>query len=664
MKNFYRHTELIISVIALILMLGGFSYYLYRENTGLFWIVAPFIVLVAGFVIGKLITVTRKTYQYFAFIHSAIQKADRTVLYNLSLPIAVVDDNPCFVWFNKSFRENFRDIDYGHNLSVIFNGDIKLLLDDKSAKVTYKGRRFSVSALNPDSTIERIQDERKKGEIYIVCFENITKQTELETQLRQKHPVAIFIMVDNYDEMFDGVLDSEKAHVTVKIDKLLEEFVAGTNGIMKKFNRDRVWVVLESRDVMKIIEGKVKILDKAREIAVKDRLNVTFSIGIGTTGKTLAESEVFARQALEMALGRGGDQAVVKTGNGFEFYGGVSKGIERHVKVKSRIITNSLIDLVENSSSVYIMGHKYSDLDSIGASVGLAGAISNLGRKTYIVVDKPSSLGQELITMVKDSEQDKHGVFIQPNKAREQFGDDSLLIIVDTHNPNLVEDEEIYNRALKVVVIDHHRKTVNFIDNALIFHHEPHSSSASEMVAEMLQYFGAAGRITAAQAEALLAGIMLDTKNFTLKTGVRTFEAAAFLRKLGADTVNVKSFFANSFENYRHIAKLVGTAKLHKKCAIASTDETYDNVRLLAPQAADEMLAITGVEASFAIYKVGSDIHVSARSMGGINVQLIMEYLGGGGHFTMAGTQMKDITLAEAQSRTVSAIDLYYDNQN
>ncbi|MDR1754884.1 MAG: DHH family phosphoesterase [Eubacterium sp.] len=655
MKNFYRDSGLIISVIALIFLLGGLSFYVYINSTRIFWIVAPFEVLISGFVIGKLITVTRKTFQYYSFVGSELENADKISLYGIPISVAVVDNTLGFIWFNKSFRESFEDIEYGDNLSILYGGDISLLLENEDTPVFYKDMLFRLNAIKP---------RREGNEIYILCFNDVTKEAELERQIKLRHPVVLFIMVDNYDDMFEGNLESEKAHITVKIDKLLEDFVGGTNGIMKKFNRDRVWVVLESNDVMKIIEEKIKVLDRAREIAVTERINVTLSIGIGTTGKSLSESERFARQALEMAQGRGGDQAAVKTNNGFEFYGGVSKGIERHVKVKARIITNSLIDLVEHSDSAYIMGHKYSDLDSIGAAIGVSGAIRNLGKDARIVIDKTASLGQELIDKVRVGEEEKQSLFINPAKAREHFTDNSLLIIVDTHSPHIVEDEELYKRAKKVVVIDHHRKTVNFIDKALIFHHEPHASSASEMVAEMLQYFGPAGRISAVQAEALLAGIMLDTKNFTLKTGVSTFEAAAFLRKLGADTINVKSFFTNSFENYRQIVTLVGSAKLYKKCAIAVNDNFHEDMRIIAPKAADEMLALNGIEAAFALYRVdGSEIYVSARSMGAINVQLIMEYLGGGGHYTMAGTQMKDITVAEAEKRVISAIDLYYDNQ-
>ena len=363
-----------------------------------------------------------------------------------------------------------------------------------------------------------------------------------------------------------------------------------------------------------------------------------------------------------MAQGRGGDQAAIKTVTGFEFYGGVSKGVERSNKVKARIIANQLIQLVEGSDRVYIMGHKFSDLDSVGSSVGLACAIRNLGKKADVVVDRLASLSTQLIERLKLPD-DPNPLFMAPSAAVESVTDNSLLIITDTHNPLMLESRELHSKAKQVVIIDHHRKTVNFIDNSLIFYHEPYASSASEMVTEILGYFGKAGKITALQAEALLAGIMLDTKNFTIKTGVRTFEAAAFLRKLGADTVNVKGLFANSIESYRQKAALVSNAEIYKRCAIASTTMFSPDMRLVAPQAADELLGIENVDASFVYYRSsGDEIYVSARSLGALNVQLVMEYLGGGGHQTMAGAQLKGVSVEDAGIKVKDAINQYYES--
>ena len=497
----------------------------------------------------------------------------------------------------------------------------------------------------------------------MIYFSDITRMRVLETEKRMSQPVVMIFVIDSYEELFGGSSESEAAKITVQIDKLLEDFISGTNGVLRKYNRERFWAVVEERYVRAMIDDRMKILDRAREIQVNDRMSVTLSIGVGRTAKTLSESEEFARQALDMALGRGGDQAAIKNENGFEFYGGVSKGVERHTKVKTRIIANSLIEAVEQADDVYIMGHRNSDFDAIGASVGLAGCIRRFGKNAYAVIDKQTTLSMQLYNYIYEKE--KAYLFINASEAKESFGENSLLIVVDTHNPAIVDVPELLERATKVVVIDHHRKMINYIDKASIFHHEPYASSASEMVTELLQYFGDAGKISSVQAEALLAGITLDTKNFTLRTGVRTFEAAAFLRKLGADTVNVKMLFANSVECYRQKSELVASASVYRHCAIAVANKVMQEMRVAAPQAADELLGVTDVKASFVIAKTSSDeIALNCRSLGGLNVQLIAETLGGGGHQTMAGAQFRDMTVEEVVEALKNAIDKYYSDLN
>jgi c-di-AMP phosphodiesterase-like protein len=610
LKNFYRDGGLVISIGALLtvtLVLAGTAYSL---DSQVFWVFAPFIVLTAGFTVGKLISATRKTFQYFAVVNDEIDMANNVSLYNFPLSIAIVDKNRRFIWFNKGFMKEFGDAAvFGNSLDAVTAVSMETLFGSDGAKIRYADKYYRATATAPK--------EKGTGEIIIVYFEDITREVVLDLEKKQSQPVVAIIMIDSYEEVLESDSESAGTAITVQIDRLLDEYIRSTTGVIRKTGRDRFIAVVEERHIQQLIEGKVKLLDRAREIAVTDRISVTLSIGIGRTGKDLAESAVFARQALEMALGRGGDQAAVKTKSGFEFYGGVSKGIERHTKVRARIIANSLIDLAEKSDIVYIMGHRFGDLDSIGSSVGIACGLRNLGKPAYIVIDKPASLGGRLIERVSENEDEKAPMFITPQKANDAWTDNSLLIIVDTHNKKLLEDIGLYGGAKKVVVIDHHRKMVDFIENAMIFHHEVNASSASEMVTELLQYFGGAGRITALQAEALLAGIMLDTKNFTIKTGVRTFEAAAFLRKLGADTVNVKSLFTNTIEKYKQKVALVGGAVIYKKCAIASTEAVSDDMRILAPQAADELLAITGVDASFLIYKTpNGEISLSARSFG------------------------------------------------
>lgn len=653
MKNFYRDGGLVISVSALVVALVIIQGYIYTKDINVFWVSAPFVVLIGGFAIGKLIQVTRKTFQYYARIDDELESKMHMSVHSFPMSAVIIDSAGRIVWTNGKFTEEFPDCcEYGMELSNITDIPPADFFTDDGITVRYKDSVYKVFA--------RIPDENEAKELTLLFFKNITDITALETEKKLSQPVVILFMVDGYEELISGCLESEKAHVSVQIDKLLEDFAGQTTGVLRKNASDRFIAVIEERHLQEILRNKVEILDKAREIFVNDRLNVTMSIGIGRTGKTLKESEQFARQALEMALGRGGDQAAVKTDNGFEFYGGVSKGVERHTKVKTRIIANSLLELVDNADKIFIMGHKYSDLDSVGSSVGLTCAIRNLGKSAWAVCDYSTSLAKVLIDRFPHVDGEEP-LFTEPADAMEELTDNSLLIICDTHNPLIIESKELYEKAKKIVVIDHHRKMVNYIDNAVIFHHEPYASSASEMVTELIQYFGEAGKLRAVQAECLLAGIMLDTKNFVMKTGVRTFEAAAVLRKMGADTITVKKMFSSSIDSYKRKTQIVAEAEIYRKCAIAPCDFYADDLRIVAPQAADELLTIKNVDASFVLFKtMSNEISISARSMGNLNVQLIMEALGGGGHQTMAGAQLKDVTVNEVLDTLKKSIDDYY----
>lgn len=663
MKNYYRDKGLVISIVALVLSLAVLLGYVYMCSVKVFWLTAPFVTLIGGFAVAKLIQVTRRTFQYNAQIDEELEYKMHMCVDGFPMAAVITDNTDRVVWCNEKFGEEFPECsEYGSPLSTITKLSSAKFFEHEGTLVHYGDKVYRVFA--------RVPSEEDSQELNLLFFKNITEFTALQTEKQLSHPVVVLVMVDAYQELINGCLESEKAHVSVQIDKLLEDFVDNTSGVLRKNASDRFFAVLEERHVAKILEGKVEILDKARQIIVNDRVNVTLSIGIGRTGKTLKESEQIAQQALEMALGRGGDQAAVKTQSGFEFYGGVSKGVERQTKVRTRIIANALLELVTAADKVYIMGHKYSDLDSVGSSIGLTCAIRNLGKPTWVVADRETSLAKQLIDIFADGQPTQNApglndtpMFITPDEAIGSITDNSLLIICDTHNPQIIESATLYEKSAKVVIIDHHRKMVNHIDNAAIFHHEPYASSASEMVTELIQYFGDAGKLRAKQAEALLAGIMLDTKNFVMKTGVRTFEAAAVLRKMGADTITVKKLFAGSIDSYKRKTQIVAEAEIYRKCAIAPCDFYTDDLRIVAPQAADELLSISNVDASFVLYKtMSNEVSVSARSMGAINVQLIMEALGGGGHQTMAGVQLKGHSVKTAGEELKKAIDDYYVN--
>ncbi len=394
-----------------------------------------------------------------------------------------------------------------------------------------------------------------------------------------------------------------------------------------------------------------------REIKTVNKMSATISIGVGRSADSLGESDRWARQALDMALGRGGDQvAVLRQNDVYEFFGGMSKGVEKRDKVRTRVIAASISDFVRASDRVYIMGHMNSDLDSMGAAVGMWAVITKgLEKRAQIVVNKSQTMAEQLIESLETAYPDRK-IFIGPMEALQEATDNTLLIVVDTHSINFVESRELVDRLKKRIIIDHHRLMVTRIRDTDIFYHEPYASSASEMVTEIVQYINSSA-IDSIDAQALLSGIMLDTKSFVLKTGVRTFEASAFLRRCGADTVEVKKLFSNTLETYKEKAQLVSGAEIYKDCAIASTSWESEGMRVTASQAADELLTIEGVRASFVLYKNGEDVNFSARSLGEVNVQVILEEFGGGGHFTMSGAQIKNISMGEARRLLIRELD-------
>ncbi len=582
--------------------------------------------------------------RYVTTMDKDIITVGRETFYDYPEPIVIVDEDEKVIWYNASFEEHIfgEDRAYGIHLSELVGNNTSKAYAPNGAMVKILDHYYRVSA--------------RRSEVFklsVISFIDETEHVLLSNEFKASRKTVLLLTVDNYEDILQNSKESGKAHVQVQIEQMFERFIENTNGILHKLSSGRFYAIVEERHLSPIIERRFDILDEARSINVGERMSVTLSIGVGRGAKTLAESESYAKQALDMCLGRGGDQAAVKTENGFEFFGGISKAVEKSTKVKSRIIATALKELAEVSSEIFIMGHQFADYDSVGAAVGLCGAFRSLGKKAYVVVEPEKNLSKNLISHISQSGGADY--FMNPGQALLEINDKSLLIIVDTHNPDFVDSKELYENAKKVVVIDHHRKMVNHIDNAIVFFHEPFASSACEMATELIQYFGPDCKISISEAEALLAGITLDTKNFVMRSNARTFEAAAHLKKLGADTVVVKTMFSDSLETYREKSRLIQSADLFHGCAIAVTDSEASELRLAAPQAADELLGISGVKASFVIYKLDGVCHISARSMGAFNVQLIMEAIGGGGHRTMAGAQLEG-SLAEVRAKVEEAI--------
>ena len=652
-KRFWNIKIHIMILLALCLIL---SLLLWQGNKVVFWTALPVVLVFGLLTILRLRKLRRQIGELLTVQAQRLKSGDREALEQFPIPAIALSGRREILWYNGLFRDEVlgqHDL-AGDNFDCITTTKLDDFCRPEGVQLTYTGKIYRVSGMHT-----------KDGEtgIYTLYFTDITQLARDASLYHMTRPAVMLVMMDNYSDIVQQARESEKSRIIGAIDSTLEDFIGRmTTSFIKRYDGDKFLMVVEERHLEKIIEGRFSILDEIRKIETNSGVSVTLSIGVGRGEETLAQSELSASQALDMALGRGGDQAAVKPRTQYEFYGGVSKGVEKRTKVKSRIVANALSELIETADHVLVMGHKFGDLDCIGASVGMATAIRSIGKQAEVVVDRDKNLAKILIEMVtKDG---NNNLFVDPEEARFSITPETLLIICDTHTPNLVESLEVYERCKTVVVIDHHRKMVNHIDNAVIFYHEPYASSASEMVTELIQYMGDNCRISSVVAQALLSGIMLDTRNFVLKTGVRTFEAAAYLRRIGADTIVVRKLFASTLDSYQRKTRIVNAAQIYKSCAVAESDFSSDDMRIVAPQAADELLGIDGVDGSFVLYEAGGCINISARSMGAINVQLIMEKLGGGGHHTMAGAQIRNVEMEKAKQMLFESIDDYFEAKN
>ena len=634
-------------LILTILVLSAFTAITFFYDFQMFIIQAIVTLIITILFIVVIVGFKRFAYFYLRAVIKNLDANEKERLRQSPLPILLLDDCQKIIWYNDKFRNNvLNDNDmFGVLFSkLIYSVNVQDIIL-KPANLEYENKKYTVYAN------KQIEDDYVQYMVYFL-EDTILKRTYNEYFLTR--PVIILTIIDNMDELLQNAKESEKVQLKGKIENILEKHVGKTTGFFKKIGTDRFVTVIEERHLASMIESRFSILDEVRSVIVGDRMSATISMGVGRGADTIRECEEMASQSLDMALGRGGDQVAIKTKSGYEFYGGISKGIEKRTKVRTRIIASALAELVENSDNVMIMGHTASDLDSLGAAVGMWAGLKKLGKPVNIVIDRAKSLATPLIEKMTANGYDH--LMISPDEAILMVTKKTTLIIVDTHRPDFLESRKLYEMAKDVVVIDHHRKMVDYIDNAVIFFHEPYASSASEMVTELLQYLNesGAGRL---EAEALLAGIMLDTKNFVLRTGVRTFEAAAFLRRKGADTVEVKRLFSGSIDTYQKKSQLVSNAEIYKCYAISTAEQGGSDMRICMAQAADELLSINGVRASFVLNQENGTVTISARSMGELNVQVVMEKMGGGGHLTMAGAQIRDVSLDEARDRLITILD-------
>jgi c-di-AMP phosphodiesterase-like protein len=598
--------------------------------------------------------------KYIENLSTNLGLATKNAVLNLPLPLIICEGDGAVLWYNKAFGDFFGEVDLlGKEVGKYIKSiDIKKIVSGKVStfdNVELGDRYFSVLVNLID-----VKDSKKKDKyIIMLYFLDRTDYINLQDSFNRKKAVVALLEVDNFDEVIKSVDDINRPALVAEVDKRLHSWASEIGASIMKYDGNKYIMFFEEGYLNLLEEKRFDILDSIRDINAGNKLPVTLSIGIGKNGQNPAELTAFAVSSKDLALGRGGDQAVVKDGDKLLFYGGKTREVEKRTKVKARVIAHALADLIDESSEVLIMGHDTPDLDSLGASLGIFRAARNRGRNAFIILNKPNISIQSLLNKLEGMAEYSN-IFITNEQAMNRLDRSTLLIVVDVHTKSYVEFPGIIESADRIVVIDHHRKSAEYIDRAILNYLEPYASSASELIAELLQYVSDKPNLTVVEAEALLAGITVDTKSFTFKTGVRTFEAASFLRNLGADTTSVKQLLADDLSTYIMRAEVVRNAKIiGGGIAIAVCRDECASVSLVVPQAADELLKIKGINASFVLAKSGDDVIVSGRSIKDINVQLILERLGGGGHLTMAGARIMGVSLKQAEKMVVNQIEQY-----
>ncbi|MCD7829433.1 MAG: DHH family phosphoesterase [Clostridiales bacterium] len=608
-----------------------------------------------------LVTRHRRKHRADAIIAETIQslsRAGKNSLLDSPFPMVVFrPESGEVIWSNDRFlevtgrREHLADV---RITMAVPEFDAQWLLDGETmSPVEYSvhGRRYMVFG----SLATRSSEERDA--LATTYWIDITDLADIRERFYATRPLVFIIIIDNYEELIRNIPDSDRSNLRAAVERELNLWVDGCNGFLCRYDRDRYLFLMEEQYLDQMKQNRFSVLDTVHSVVSPNGISASLSIGIGRDG-SFDEMFRYAALAMEMALSRGGDQVVIKNRFDFEFHGGRSKEQERRTKVKSRVMANALEELILSSPLIYVMGHHHADLDAVGAAAGVAAIARKKGVEVHIVQEDKVVPGT-VMTRVLEKEKGYETVFVSPEEALGRVNEETLLVVVDTNRPDQVISQPLLNACRKVAVIDHHRRAADYISNAVLNYHEPYASSASELVTELIQYSIDPSDLKRVEAEALLAGIELDTKNFTLRTGGRTFEAAAFLRRCGADTTEVRKLFQNDLS--RTILRyevLKDATFVHKGVAVASCLQSVD--RIVAAQAADELLNVQGVEASFVVYADDECVNISGRSSGEINVQVILETLGGGGNGNAAGAQLRDTTVKETMRRLNAAISAYF----
>lgn len=596
---------------------------------------------------------------YIEKLSDSVDTATKNAILNLPFPLVISDEEGSINWYNSLFSEIFQgEYLLDKKVEIFIPGlDLDDVVDDSKNEfknIKIKERYYDLHC----EPFEIIEDNVGKR-IIITYLVDKTDYVQLKNRYLEEKNVVAILQIDNLDEVLKGVEEDLKPVILADLDRIISSWASANNASIQKYSNGEYILHFIQKQLQIILEKRFDILDTVREINLGNKIPITLSIGVGVNGKTLVELQKFAKSAMDIALGRGGDQAVVKNYEKLSFYGGKSKAVEKRTRVKARVISYALKQLIDQSFDVLIMGHEMQDLDCLGSALGIYRCCANLGKSAHIVLNRINAGIENLWSELKEDDE-YNDVFIDGYEALSLAGKNTLLIIVDVHRPSFTVEPELINKVDKKVIIDHHRRGTEFIDDAVLTYIEPYASSTSELVTEILQYMFENPKMKQIEAEALLAGIFIDTKNFSFQTGVRTFEAASFLRRVGADTTLTRQLFQDDMETFLVRAEVVKKAQMYKEnIAISIIPDNINNPALIAAQAADELLNIKGITASFVLSKIQEYIFISGRSLGDINVQIVLEKLGGGGHLTVAGAQLSNISMDEAITMVKKSVDEY-----
>lgn len=596
-----------------------------------------------------------------------VDSAAKSSLINSPFPLVILETNGNIVWKSSKFVTEFADIDMDNYID-----DLIIDIKDEIEKSDNKKRKSVIRQIQIGKKTYTVQGEfakskkyeRKKSPEYmmILYFIDETEKVKLKQENEDKKICVGIIMIDNYEEVTQRVDAEQKTQLMAKVESTIYDWVNETNGILVKADRDTYVYVFEQKNLEKIKEEKFAILDSIKNLVRKDKIQLTLSIAISNEGDTERDVYKSASAAMDVILGRGGDQAVIRQNGKYLFFGGKVEEVEKRTKVKARIVAHALEELIKENDKIMIMGHTNPDIDAIGSALGIYRIAKTLEKEAKIVANVETPSIKDLYESIKDQYQE---VFISSETALAQVDSGTLIIVVDTHKKTYVESPELLTKTNKIVIIDHHRRSADFIDNSILTFQEVYASSAAELVTEIIQYTQNEVELSEVEAEALYAGIMMDTKNFTFKTGVRTFEAAAYLRRCGVDIIKVKKWFQSDLESYNTISEIVRKAEIVRdSIGISIYDVQEKETSLICAKAADELLTIGNITASFVLGLMeDGKVCISGRSIGDVNVQMILEKLGGGGHITIAGAQLENVTIDEAKQELISKINEYFEEK-